>query len=42
MAFVETVSGFPIWKLTRPSKLALGMLVTVSGSILAAHSILIG
>lgn len=42
MAFVETFSGFPIWKLTCPSKLILGMLVMCSGSVLAAHNLLLG
>lgn len=42
MFFVETYSGFSLWKLTRPVKLIFGMIVMFSGSLLAAQDILIG
>lgn len=41
MSFVERVSGFPLWKLTRPSKLFFGSIVMLSGSVLAAQDILL-
>jgi hypothetical protein len=42
MAFVENLTGFPIWKLTRPSKLIFGLCLMLSGSALAAQNLLAG
>lgn len=42
MTTIERMTGIPVWKLTTPPKLLLGLLIMLSGTALAAQNVLVG